>query len=106
MTDCVLCLTTAGDTDSANTIAQGLLESRAAACVTLLPAAQSHYWWQGAIASATEVVLLIKSTQQRVHDIRQYLVEHHPYETPELLVFRVADGLENYLRWVENETRP
>lgn len=101
-----MCLTTVPNVGVATSLAQGLLQDRLVACVTQLPEAQSHYWWQGAITSTSEIVLLIKTSEDRIVDLKHYLSTHHPYQTPELLVLAVQDGLEAYLDWVQQETRP
>ena len=83
--------------------ARALLEARLVACVSLLPGARSVYRWQGRIEEGTETIALLKTTADRVPLLREYLVSHHPYEVPELLVFPVNDGLPAYLDWVRGE---
>lgn len=102
----VLCLTTAPDDSIGRRISSGLLEQRLAACVSMLPAMQSMYWWEGKIETAAECLLLIKTTSQQIPAIKEFLHQHHPYDTPELLCFAASDGLENYLNWVRKEIRP
>ena len=53
----LLVLTHCPDEEVANRIALAVLEARLAACVNILPRAQSLYRWQGKIESATEVPL-------------------------------------------------
>ena len=38
-----------------------IVERRLAACVNILPGMVSHYWWQGKIERAEEVVMLVKT---------------------------------------------
>ncbi len=89
---------------AAPAIAQRLVEDRLAACVNLLPAAQSVYRWQGAIETATETLLIAKTTVDRYPALEQTLKSLHPYEIPEILAIPVADGLPAYLDWVVRET--
>ena len=102
MTGITLALTTAPDASSAAQLARGLVEGKLAACVTQLPGAQSLYWWEGKIESATEILLLIKTTEEKVEEIKTFLISHHPYDTPELICLPVAAGLEKYLSWVRS----
>lgn len=105
-TDVLLVLTTMPDGESADHVTKIVLESRAAACVNLLPACVSTYWWKGAIEQATEVPLLIKTTRASYPMLEAALRKAHPYEVPEIIAIPLAAGLPAYLAWVSGETRP
>lgn len=97
---------TCPDADSAARISTALVEERLAACVNRLPGVASTYRWQGRIEQADEVLLLIKTTSERLPALRQRLPQLHPYELPELVVVEATGGLPAYLDWVVAETRP
>ena len=105
ITQALLCLSSAPDIDTARRLTEKILQSRTAACVSLLPGAESHYWWQGQIESAQEVVLLIKTSGAALEHLKAVLQEHHPYDTPELICTEIGSGLDNYLDWLKKETR-
>jgi periplasmic divalent cation tolerance protein len=90
----------------ADGLAHALVESRVAACVTLLPQARSVYRWQGEIERCDEVQLLIKTTRERWPALRAAVLEQHPYELPELIAVEVAAGLDRYLDWIGESTSP
>jgi periplasmic divalent cation tolerance protein len=104
-TDVCLVLCTA-PAAAAQHLADALLEQRVAACVNLLGPVQSRYWWQGRIEQADETLLLIKSRRPLLDALRQAVRAAHPYEVPELLVFAVDAGLDEYLDWVAASCRP
>ena len=52
-----------------------------------------------------EVMAVMKTTAGRLPKLRERLVALHPYETPELVAVRVADGHDAYLSWVAQATR-
>ena len=106
MTDVVVVLTTVADNEQAGVLARQLIHERLAACVNLLASMTSFYRWQGTIAADAERQLVIKTTRDRVPALRARLRELHPYELPEFLVLAVADGGDDYLRWVADEARP
>ena len=56
-------LVTAPDLKTARRLAQAALAARLAACVNLIPRIESHYWWQDKLESATEVLLVFKTTR-------------------------------------------
>jgi periplasmic divalent cation tolerance protein len=93
------------DDQVADRLITGILDSRLAACITRLPNAQSLYRWKGQKESTLEVLLVMKTTQDRVNALKQYVLIHHPYQTPELLFVTVSDALESYSSWVQAETR-
>ena len=62
------------------------------------------YRWQGRQESAEEVLLLIKSTQQRYAALEKAILALHPYELPEIIAVPVEQGLHGYLDWVEQCT--
>ncbi len=99
-------LTNLPDQDSARRLAMALVESRVAACVNVLPGCRSVYRWQGAVESADEVPVLMKTTRGRYEALERQLRAHHPYELPEIIALPVAAGLDAYLDWVRAETRP
>ncbi len=93
------------DPASAEAIARTLVQERLAACVTRLPGAHSTYRWQGAIEHGEEIVLLIKTSAERLPAAIARLSELHPYELPEAVAVEVTAGLPAYLDWVHTETR-
>lgn len=92
------------DEPVANTIALALVEEQLAACVNILPRVQSVYRWQGAVESASEVPLLIKTTAGRYAVLEARLRELHPYEVPEIIALPITRGLPAYLNWLAGET--
>lgn len=95
-------LTTCPDQACAERIAQALVEEGLAACVNILPPMQSIYKWKGKIETASEQLLVIKSTLARFPAIRDRLRALHPYELPEIIAVPIADGLPEYLAWLNH----
>jgi periplasmic divalent cation tolerance protein len=102
---CVV-LVTAPDLKIARRIARGLLDARLAACTTLLPAVESHYWWQGRKEQGREVLLLIKTERRLLPALESTLLAIHPYDTPEIVALPVHSGLARYLDWISRSVAP
>jgi periplasmic divalent cation tolerance protein len=100
----LLILTNLPDNASAEKLARALIESRAAACVNVLPPCHSIYRWQGAVEMAEEVPLLIKSTTANYPLIEEIVRAQHPYDVPELIAIPITHGLPAYLDWLATET--
>ena len=82
-----------------------LVGERLAACVQEVPIA-STYRWEGEVARADEVLLLIKTADDRGDDVVRFLERNHPYEVPEIMVLTEAEAFGSYLGWLTEETRP
>lgn len=95
-------LTTCPDTACAERLAQALVRDGLAACVNILPAMQSIYRWQGNIETATERLLIIKSTTDRYRAIQERILALHPYELPEIIAVPIREGLPRYLAWLDS----
>ena len=93
-------LTACPDAANAERIARILVEEGLTACVSILPPMQSIYMWKGQIESATEQLLIIKSLTTHFPAIRDRLRSLHPYELPEIIAVPIADGLPEYLAWL------
>lgn len=102
MSDCeaVVILCTVPDEASAQELAARVLGEKLAACATLLPGASSLYYWEGKLEQEYEVQMLFKSNRQHQDALLSYLKQHHPYQTPELLVLPVMAGDKDYLLWI------
>ena len=101
----IVVLTTVPDAGEGQRLAERIVGERLAACVQLLPGLRSIYRWQGAVERADEVLLLIKTTHERLDAVADRIRTLHPYELPELLAVEAAGGMPAYLDWVAAETR-
>ena len=102
MSDCeaIVILCTAPDEATAQDLAARVLGEKLAACATLLPGASSLYYWEGKLEQEYEVQMLFKSARHHQDALLNYLKQHHPYQTPELLVLPVMAGDKDYLLWI------
>jgi periplasmic divalent cation tolerance protein len=105
MTDKIVVLSACATEADGERIARHLVESRLAACVSLIPGARSFYWWKGAVENSPEVLLIIKSSRGLFDALRVELEKAHSYEIPELLALSVVEGSAGYLSWLERELK-
>ena len=106
MTHPLVALCTCPDTDVAQKIASALVTEELAACVNILPNIRSVYRWDGALCNDEEVLLIIKTTSDRLEHLQQRVKALHPYDCPECIAMEITDGLPDYLNWVIAQTRP
>ena len=103
MTDKIVVFSACATEEEAEKIARVLVEARLAACVNIVPGARSIYRWQGAIESAAECLLIIKSSRQIFARLCAALEKAHSYQTPEVLAVPVTEGAPNYLNWLDDQ---
>lgn len=101
-----MALTTVASEADANSLATQLVTDGHVACVSIVPAVQSIYRWKGALERAQEWMLVIKLAQSQLLELRMKWGDLHPYDVPELLMFRVEDGHLPYLNWVRASAKP
>jgi periplasmic divalent cation tolerance protein len=86
-------------------IARALLEENLVACVNMLPQVRSLYRFNGNIEDERELLLVMKTRDDRYERLEERICELHPYEVCEVLALPVTDGSKAYLDWVLAETR-
>ena len=99
----VVILVTIGTPEEASRLADALLAAGVIACANIVPAADSHFRWQGKPERETEALMIIKTAASRVNDVVGLVKELHPYDVPEVIALPVVGGNGEYLEWVSEE---
>ena len=73
------------DAESARAAAGVLLDEGLIACANILGSIESHFVWEGARATGSEVAVLFKTTPERFDNVVERLGELHPYDTPAII---------------------
>jgi len=84
----------------AESLAEGAVEARLAACVNIVSGVTSIYRWRGRVHHDSESLLVIKTTAGKLKELESWIKQRHPYEMPEFLVLSVAAGSKEYLSWL------
>ena len=84
-------VTTTDEKTHAEVLARTILEAQLGACVQILPI-ESLYRWQGAIESAREYRLEIKTLASLYPAMERLILRHHPYDTPEIIALPITEG--------------
>ena len=96
----LIVLTTVAQTYDAREIAEELVSRRLAACVNILPQVLSVYRWEEKVEHDNEQILLIKTLDERIDELREFILKRHPYDVPEFVVIEI-DALEGpYRDWL------
>jgi periplasmic divalent cation tolerance protein len=96
----IIVLSTTGNIDEAEKIAEQLVGKHLVACVNIVPAIRSIYWWKNAIQKDDEVLMIIKTSREKFNEVEETIRSLHSYEVPEIISFPLENGSEGYLKWL------
>ena len=106
MTEKIAVLVTCGSVEEARKIGHAIVEERLAACVNVVQApVESIYRWKGRVDSATEFLMIIKTSRERFSALEQRIKELHSYEIPEIIALPIEKGSHDYLAWLTDSVR-
>jgi periplasmic divalent cation tolerance protein len=100
----VLVYTTWPSIVEAEAAGRTIVEKRLAACVNILPGMISHYWWEGKIERADEVVMFIKTRAALADRVGAAVRELHGYTTPAIMVLPIERLDPAYHQWIVAES--
>lgn len=96
----VVALCSCPDQAVAEQLAHELVHRKWSACVQILPSITSIYVWQDNVCQENEVLLVIKTVTETIPAIKDWIVDAHPYDVPELIVMPVIAGAQSYMDWL------
>ncbi|MGH9729501.1 MAG: divalent-cation tolerance protein CutA [Candidatus Acidiferrales bacterium] len=106
MTGKIVVLVTCGSLREARKVARAVVEARLAACANIVGSpVRSIYRWKGKVETASEVLVVIKSTRKRFAALEREIRRRHSYEVPEIVALPVVAGSAGYLQWIEEAVR-
>ncbi|MEM1265050.1 MAG: divalent-cation tolerance protein CutA [Pseudomonadota bacterium] len=92
------------DVETADRIAAALIEARLAAAANRHPDIVSRYVWNGALVTAREVPLILRSQRAHFEAIAREVLRLHPYDTPSITGVALDDVSPRYAAWVADMT--
>ncbi len=87
--------------DKGEEIARFIVENKLGACVNVVPRVTSLYWWQGKIENDKESLLVVKTSSEKFPHLVREVKKVHPYTVPEIIALPIAEGNEDYLKWID-----
>jgi len=102
----ILVYVTTASPEEAEKLGRGAVGERLAACANILPGMRSLYRWQGAIETAQEAVLILKTQRSVMDRLTHYLRQHHSYDCPCVVALPIEGGNPAYLDWLKQQVEP
>lgn len=103
----IVVLVTCGSAKEARRLAGVLVGKRLAACVNVMASqVKSVYRWKGKVETATEVLMMIKTTRRKFAALEREIRRLHSYETPEIIALPIAASSKAYLKWLRASVKP
>ena len=96
----LIVLTTVPNVEEGESLAQKIVAAKLAACVQVLPAMQSFYFWEGRVQKDTEHLLLIKTSDEMFEKLKGFIENNHSYDVPEIVAVASEKVSEKYLKWL------
>ena len=98
----LIVLTTTPNEKEAESLAKKIIGEKLAACVQVLPPMKSFYFWEGAVQTEAEHLLLIKTLAEKYVALETFIQAHHSYNVPEIVAFRAENVSAKYLSWMRD----
>lgn len=98
---CIIYIT-AGSKEEADKLSRGLVEEKLAFCVNAVPGIQSTYQWEGKIHVDDEILLIVKTRQDRYEALEQWVKQNHSYDVPEIISLPIQKGLPEYVQAIDD----
>jgi len=95
---------TTKDQEEAKKIGTSLVKRRQAACVNIVPAVSSHFWWKDTLEATEESLLIVKTKESLLPEVIKSVKKLHSYRIPEIIALPVIGGSRDYLEWIDSET--
>jgi periplasmic divalent cation tolerance protein len=100
----LLAWTTVEKRPDADRLAAEAIALNLAVCVQIDGPITSHYRWQGRDEQGQEFRLCFKVLENHAAALEEYVISHHPYETPEWIVVAAQRVGEKYLSWANTNS--
>lgn len=99
----ILIYVTTNSLNEAKKISEELLKKKLIACANIIPNMTSLFFWNKKINKENEIILLLKTTEDKFTTIENIITSFHTYEVPCILAFSIINGNKNFLDWIKKQ---
>ena len=91
---------TFGNKEEARSIGKVLVEEKLVACVNIFDGVNSFYIWQDVLQDDQEVIMIAKTTSDRMSMVIDRVKALHSYDCPCIVSLPIRDGNPEFLDWI------
>lgn len=91
--------------DEARALGKSLVQAHLAGCVNIFLAMESIYEWNGELCQESEVVLIAKTTTDKLDSLTSLVKDNHSYSTPCIASFQVEHQNAEYAKWLHRHLK-
>lgn len=96
---------TAQNKNAALALARVLVEEKQVACANIISGVTSIFEWEGKLEEAEEVIIIAKTTENKVFDVIKRVKELHEYDCPCVVSLAIEGGNPEFLAWIEKSIK-
>ena len=87
-------------------IGEKLVQSNLVACAQIDGPISSIYRWNKQVEQDEEWRLILKTIKKNFEQIEKITLSSHPFDVPQILSFKIENGFDEYLEWIETNSKP
>lgn len=103
LNDFLLVLCTCPKDETADLLANKIINSQLGACVNKISGVRSTFIWDNKLDNSEEDLLLIKTNSLNYEKLSNLILKEHPYDCPEIIALPIIAGHKDYLSWINKQ---
>jgi periplasmic divalent cation tolerance protein len=100
----IIVFVTASSFEEGEKIVTTLVNEKLAACGNIIKGLTSIFVWKNKLCKDDEVLLILKTMQDKFEELSKRVKELHSYEVPEIIAMPIVEGSKAYLDWIAVST--
>ncbi|QDY77990.1 divalent-cation tolerance protein CutA [Streptomyces qinzhouensis] len=105
MADFWIVITTVDTQVAARKLSRSAVHAGLAASGQVTGLIETAYRHLGEVSEGIEYQVTFRTADDRREALEKHVVDHHPYDSPEVIAFTIDAGRAEYLDWITRSTR-
>lgn len=78
-----------------------MVKAKLAACVNIIHGITSIFTWENEVEEDSELLLMIKLSENNLSKLTEMIKEIHPYDVCEVISTPITGGNVEYINWIK-----
>lgn len=96
---------TSGSIDEARKVSRYLVGKKLVGSAKIIPWIEAIHLWDEQVHTTQESIVIFKTKQEFLDEIKQVIRQNSKYEVPEITCFQVENVNQEYLQWFQNNIK-